>query len=291
MNGVFVTGSNTEVGKTTVSVEIIKQLRKKRKVVVRKPVETDCELVDGSYFPKDAVKLNEACGSGESLSQVCPYCFELEASPEEASLDAGKSLGLEDLVYACNDGVGEGFVFVEDNYAKNFERLVFRTLEKVKKSPASDKSLIFEHIKQLSLPKYEFTSKDYKNRRLVILSDFLQNSKRFGKDSPSMKTVCTRSKRKNSKWTGACDSFLDFYNVQSKEDQNYLDKMKPDFDKSTVVEMHLLQTCGVKDAKISEELESLWTSYFVWAGVDEKNFELHEPRLVQDSGDENAPCN
>ena len=185
----------------------------------------------------------------------------------------------------------EGFVYVEDNYAKNFERLVFRTLEKVKKSPASDKSLIFEHIKQLSLPKYEFTSKDYKNRRLVILSDFLQNSKRFGKDSPSMKTVCTRSKRKNSKWTGACDSFLDFYNVQSKEDQNYLDKMKPDFDKSTVVEMHLLQTCGVKDAKISEELESLWTSYFVWAGVDEKNFELHEPRLVQDSGDENAPCN
>ena len=113
MNGVFVTGSNTEVGKTTVSVEIIKQLRKKRKVVVRKPVETDCELVDGSYFPKDAVKLNEACGSGESLSQVCPYCFELEASPEEASLDAGKSLGLEDLVYACNDGVGESFVFVE----------------------------------------------------------------------------------------------------------------------------------------------------------------------------------
>jgi len=31
MNGVFVTGSNTEVGKTTVSVEIIKHLRKKEK--------------------------------------------------------------------------------------------------------------------------------------------------------------------------------------------------------------------------------------------------------------------
>ena len=53
MNGVFVTGSNTEVGKTTVSVEIIKRLSKKRKIVVRKPVETDCELVDGSYVPKE----------------------------------------------------------------------------------------------------------------------------------------------------------------------------------------------------------------------------------------------
>lgn len=138
MNGVFVTGSNTGVGKTTVSVEIIKQLRKKRKVVVRKPVETDCELVDGSYFPKDAVKLNEACASGESLSQVCPYCFELEASPEEASLDAGKSLGLEDLVYACNDGVGESFVFVEG--AGGFY------------SPIADKALNSDLAVQLELP-------------------------------------------------------------------------------------------------------------------------------------------
>ncbi|MDB2670217.1 dethiobiotin synthase [Candidatus Pseudothioglobus singularis] len=138
MNGVFVTGSNTEVGKTTVSVEIIKQLRKKRKVVVRKPVETDCELVDGSYFPKDAVKLNEACASGESLSQVCPYCFELEASPEEASLDAGQSLGLEDLVYACNDGVGESFVFVEG--AGGFY------------SPIADNALNSDLAAQLELP-------------------------------------------------------------------------------------------------------------------------------------------
>ena len=138
MNGVFVTGSNTEVGKTTVSVEIIKQLRKKRKVVVRKPVETDCELVDGSYFPKDAVKLNEACASGESLSQVCPYCFELEASPEEASLGAGKTLSLEDLVYACNDGVGERFVFVEG--AGGFY------------SPIADKALNSDLAVQLELP-------------------------------------------------------------------------------------------------------------------------------------------
>ena len=138
MNGVFVTGSNTGVGKTTVSVEIIKQLRKKRIVVVRKPVETDCELVDGGYFPKDAVKLNEACASGESLSQVCPYCFELEASPEEASLDAGKFLDLEDLVYACSDGVGESFVFVEG--AGGFY------------SPIADKALNSDLAVQLELP-------------------------------------------------------------------------------------------------------------------------------------------
>ena len=107
MNGVFITGSNTEVGKTTVSVEIIKRLRKKRQIVVRKPVETDCELVDGAYVPEDAIKLNEACASGERIEVVCPFCFEFEASPEEASLQAERPLELVDLVRACQANVGE----------------------------------------------------------------------------------------------------------------------------------------------------------------------------------------
>ena len=113
MNGVFITGSNTGVGKTTISVEIIKHLRKKRKIVVRKPVETSCEVVNGSYVPKDAVKLNEACSSGEALTLVCPFCYKLEASPEMASLHEGKSLELTDLVQACKSGVNKKFVFVE----------------------------------------------------------------------------------------------------------------------------------------------------------------------------------
>ncbi|MDC0197484.1 dethiobiotin synthase [Candidatus Thioglobus sp.] len=113
MNGVFITGSNTEVGKTTVSVEIIKYLRKKRKIIVRKPVETDCDVADGIYVPKDATKLNEACSSGESLSLVCPFRYQLEASPEEASNHEGKSLELNDLVKACKSGGDKKFVFVE----------------------------------------------------------------------------------------------------------------------------------------------------------------------------------
>ncbi len=113
MNGVFITGSNTEVGKTTVSVEIIKYLRKKREIVVRKPVETDCEMVNGACVPKDAIKLNEACASGEDIDVVCPFCYELEASPEEASVDADRPLELSDLVKACQATVGGKFVFVE----------------------------------------------------------------------------------------------------------------------------------------------------------------------------------
>ena len=113
MNGVFITGSNTGVGKTTVSVDIIKHLRKKRQILVRKPVETDCEIVNGSFQPKDAIRLNEACSSGEDLEIVCAFCFELEASPEEASAHSGRLLSLNDLVKACKSRVDDNFVFVE----------------------------------------------------------------------------------------------------------------------------------------------------------------------------------
>ena len=64
-------------------------------------------------MPKDATRLNEACSSGEDIEVVCPFCFELEASPEEASIHSGKLLELDDLVKSCRSKVGDNFVFVE----------------------------------------------------------------------------------------------------------------------------------------------------------------------------------
>ena len=113
MNGVFITGSNTDVGKTTVGVEIIRHLSKTRKVKVRKPVETNCQLINETYAPKDAIALNEVCSEPELISIVCPYCFELEASPEEASSHDGTTLSIDDLVSACNADTEDSFVVVE----------------------------------------------------------------------------------------------------------------------------------------------------------------------------------
>ena len=113
MNGVFITGSNTDVGKTTVGVEIIRHLSKTRKVRVRKPVETNCQLINKVYVPKDAIALNEVCLEPEPLGVVCSYCFELEASPEEASLHDSTTLSIDDLVSVCNADTEDSFVVVE----------------------------------------------------------------------------------------------------------------------------------------------------------------------------------
>ena len=113
MKGVFVTGSNTGVGKTTVAIEIVRHISKTRDVKVRKPVETNCEIREQVFIPKDAIALSAACQLQEPLNKVCPYCFEAEASAEIASADSGEKLTLKELVLACKCDVDKGFLLVE----------------------------------------------------------------------------------------------------------------------------------------------------------------------------------
>ena len=113
MNGVFITGSNTNVGKTIVGIEIIKFLSNTRSVKARKPVETNCQIINGTYLPRDAAALNKACFIQEPLNKVCPFCFELEASPEEASLDVGAPISLDQLADACNTDIEGSFIVIE----------------------------------------------------------------------------------------------------------------------------------------------------------------------------------
>ena len=113
MKGVFVTGSNTGVGKTTVAIEVVRHISKTRLVKVRKPVETNCEFSKQDFIPKDAIALSAACQQQEGLEKVCPYCFEIEASAEMASTESGKKLTLKDLVLACERDVEGSFVLIE----------------------------------------------------------------------------------------------------------------------------------------------------------------------------------
>ena len=113
MKGVFVTGSNTGVGKTTVAIEIVRHISKTIDVNVRKPVETNCEIREQVFIPKDAIALSAACQLQEPLNKVCPYCFEAEASAEIASADSGEKLTLKELVLACKCDVDKSFVLVE----------------------------------------------------------------------------------------------------------------------------------------------------------------------------------
>lgn len=86
MKGVFVTGTDTGVGKTYASLALIAGWRSQGlRVGVMKPSETGLE-VDGVLGPpQDAVQLLDASGADLTLDEVCPFRFNAPMAPAEAA--------------------------------------------------------------------------------------------------------------------------------------------------------------------------------------------------------------
>lgn len=113
--GLFVTGTDTGVGKTHISA-ILAHLLNNRSLVVRprKPVESGCLRGEGGLIHADAATLQAAASSDELLAQICPYRFESALSPERAAALVDKSLTLDDVTAVCRRGVEESdFLLVE----------------------------------------------------------------------------------------------------------------------------------------------------------------------------------
>jgi len=113
--GLFVTGTDTGVGKTRIGVELIKLLRERNQCVrPRKPVESGCPTRDGRLIPEDAQALQIAAGNYEALDTVCCYPFAPALSPERAAALAGRPLLLADLKAVClHDVEKDDFLLVE----------------------------------------------------------------------------------------------------------------------------------------------------------------------------------
>lgn len=91
--GLFITGTDTGVGKTYVAALIARQLvQMGLRVGVYKPVASGCERVKGTLVSQDAVMLWEAAGRPLSLEEVCPQCFEAPLAPPMAARLEGKSV-------------------------------------------------------------------------------------------------------------------------------------------------------------------------------------------------------
>lgn len=111
--GLFITGTDTGVGKTRVGAILVRALRQRgHRVWVRKPAESGCVRTEQGLLPQDAQALSLAAGDPEPLAVVCPYRFEAAVSPERAANLLGQSLTLERLTEACQPK-GKGLMVVE----------------------------------------------------------------------------------------------------------------------------------------------------------------------------------
>jgi dethiobiotin synthetase len=84
--GLFITGTDTGVGKTVVTAALAAALRRRNlRVGVMKPVETGCMRDGDRLVPRDALCLLEASGSAASLDLVNPYALAEPLAPALAA--------------------------------------------------------------------------------------------------------------------------------------------------------------------------------------------------------------
>jgi len=98
VSGVFVTGTDTGVGKTYVSAGLAAALmRRGVDVGVMKPAETGCVMRAGRLIPRDALLLMKSANVRDSLSLVNPYRFRKPLAPAVAAECEGKTISLKKI--------------------------------------------------------------------------------------------------------------------------------------------------------------------------------------------------
>jgi dethiobiotin synthetase len=101
--GLFVTGTDTGVGKTYVTAIIARQLAAEGcKVGVYKPAASGCLREAGRLVSEDAVTLWDAAGRPGELDRVCPQRFEAPLAPHLAALAEGRRLDADLLRHGLN---------------------------------------------------------------------------------------------------------------------------------------------------------------------------------------------
>lgn len=114
MHGIFVTGTDTDVGKTYAGTLLAQQLTSKGiKVLPKKPIESGCKKQNGELIPADALALKQASNYQGELSQVCAYRFEAALSPVRAAQLENKKVTIDQLTQACQPHPDYDFLMVE----------------------------------------------------------------------------------------------------------------------------------------------------------------------------------
>ena len=94
--GLFITGTDTEVGKTYVSTLIVESLtRGGYRVGVYKPSASDCVHNGRELVSEDAVALWEAAGRPRTLNDVCPQRFRAPLAPHLSAKAEGRQVDVK----------------------------------------------------------------------------------------------------------------------------------------------------------------------------------------------------
>ena len=99
--GYFITGTDTDVGKTCATIALMRYFKRQGKTVLgMKPVASGCTLHAGELKNADALLIQENASIALDYQLINPYAYQLPVSPHIAGVD--NPVKLETIVERYN---------------------------------------------------------------------------------------------------------------------------------------------------------------------------------------------
>jgi dethiobiotin synthetase len=104
VRGVFITGTDTNVGKTWVAAGLTAALRQRGvQAGYFKPIQSGCPEEEGRLIPTDARLARTLAGVAEPLEVLTPICLGLPLAPGVAAAQAGVEVDLKRIAAGLHD--------------------------------------------------------------------------------------------------------------------------------------------------------------------------------------------
>ncbi len=113
--GIFVTGTDTGIGKTVVSVALLNMLKRQGvSTAAMKPVASGATKINDHFINDDALSLQQAASIDAPYAQVNPYAFPEAMAPHIAAAQAGVEIDFEIIKQSLQSLAGQSdFILVE----------------------------------------------------------------------------------------------------------------------------------------------------------------------------------
>lgn len=97
-HGYFITGTDTDAGKTWIALALLSSLRQKGyRTLAMKPVACGCLSIDGEYRNDDAVQLQQQASVAIPYEMVNPYAFSAPIAPHLAAEKTGQRIDIHHI--------------------------------------------------------------------------------------------------------------------------------------------------------------------------------------------------
>jgi dethiobiotin synthetase len=137
----FVTGTDTDVGKTEVAVALLQRARQHHlSTAAMKPVAAGCELIDNEWKNIDAIRLQAQCSIPLHYSEVNPVALKQAMAPHLAAYEEKKTITIERLLGLTQNIFNKKADFTVIEGAGGW------------RVPISHRELLSQYAKELKLP-------------------------------------------------------------------------------------------------------------------------------------------